>query len=162
MTSARSTTPGWLLQLVNSAFDKSQVDTVVPSLWRQAADRAMALADGDQIAGLTRGIPSIRLYDDSPGSPNTTGLQAHGPALERLVMSLDGGAELPGNPGTALLLRSGRYLTDSAITVLAVLCLLPGLAAFIIWMGSARFKFMVTIRHLQNLPPLPCLWWSPC
>lgn len=151
ITSARSTTPGWLLQLVSTAFTKSQVDLVVPSLWRQAADRAMALADGDQIAGLTKGVPSIRLYDDSPGSPNVTGLQAHGPALERLIMSLDGGAELPGNPGTALLLKSGRYLTNGAITVLAVLCLLPGLAAFIIWMGSARFKIVVILRHLRNL-----------
>jgi hypothetical protein len=151
VTSARNTTPGWLLQLVSSAFAKSQVDLVVPSLWRQAADRAMALAQGDQIAGLTRGIPSIRLYDDSPGSPNTTGLQAHGPSLERLILSLDGGAELPGNPGTALLLKSGRYLTNGAITLLAVLCLLPSLLAFVIWMGAGRFKFTVLVRHLRNL-----------
>jgi hypothetical protein len=151
ITSARDTSPGWLLQLVNSAFAKSQVDLVVPSLWRQAADRAMALAQGDQIAGLTKGIPSIRLYDDSPGSPNATGLQAHGPSLERLILSLDGGAELPGDPGTALLLRSGRYLTNSAITLLAILCLLPSLAAFLIWMGTGRFKFMVIVRHLRNL-----------
>jgi hypothetical protein len=151
ITAARNTTPGWLLQLVATAFSKSQVDLVVPGLWRQAADRAMALAQGDQIAGLTRGIPSIRLYDDSPGSPNSTGLQAHGPALERLVLSLDGGAELPGDPGTALLLKSGRYLTNGAITVLAVLCLLPSIAAFLIWMGAARFKLLVIFRHLRNL-----------
>jgi hypothetical protein len=151
ITAARNTTPGWLLQLVSSTFAKSQVDLVVPSLWRQATDRALALAQGDQIAGLTKGIPSIRLYDDSPGSPNLTGLQAHGPALERLVLSLDGGAELPGDPGTALLLASGRYLANSAITLLAVLCLLPSLAAFLIWMGTGRFKFRVILRHLQNL-----------
>lgn len=151
VTAARNTTPGWLLQLVATAFDKSQVELVVPSLWRQAADRAMALAQGDQIAGLTKGIPSIRLYDDSPGSPNTTGLQAHGPSLERLILSLDAGAELPGDPGTALLLKSGRYLTNGAIALLAVLCLLPSLAAFLIWMGTARFKFVAIVRHLRNL-----------
>jgi hypothetical protein len=151
VTAARNTSPGWLLQLVNSAFAKSQVDLVVPGLWRQAADRAMALAKGDQIAGLTRGIPSIRLYDDSPGSPNTTGLQAHGPSLERLILSLDLGAELPGDPGTALLLKSGRYLTNGAMTLLAILCLLPSLAALVIWMGAARFKFVVVLRHLRNL-----------
>ena len=151
VTSARNTTPGWLLELVTSAFAKSQVELAVPGLWRQAADRAMALAQGDQIAGLTRGIPAIRLYDDSPGSPNTTGLQAHGPSLERLVLSLDEGAELPGDPGTALLLESGRYLTNSAVTLLAVLCLVPSLAAFLVWMITARLKFMVLVRHLRNL-----------
>ena len=151
VTAARDTTPGWLLQLVTAAFEKSQVDLFVPGLWRQGADRAMALADGDQIAGLTKGIPSIRLYDDSPGSPNTTGLQAHGPALERLILSLAEGAELPGDPGTALLLQSGRYLSNSAITIIAVLCLLPSLAAFLIWMGTARFKFKAILKHLGNL-----------
>jgi hypothetical protein len=151
VTAARNTTPGWLLQLVGSAFAKSQVELTVPSLWRQAADRSMALAKGDQIAGLTRGIPSIRLFDDSPGSPNTTGLQAHGPSLERLILSLDEGAELPGDPGTALLLSSGRYLTNGAIALLAILSLLPSLAAFVIWMGTGRFKLTVIIRHLRNL-----------
>ena len=151
VTSARNTTPGWLLQIVGDAFDKSRVDIVVPSLWRQAADRAMALAQGDQIAGLSRGIPSIRLFDDSPGNPNLTGLQAHGPALERLLLSFDEGAELPGDPGTALLLQSGRYLANGAITVLAVICLLPSLAAMLIWTGVGRFKFTVVVSHLRNL-----------
>ncbi len=151
VTSSLNTTPGWLLQLVNEALAKSKVETVVPGLWQQAADRAMALAQGDQIAGLSRGIPSIRLYDDSPGNPNLTGLQAHGPSLERLMLSLDEGAELPGDPGTALLLSSGRYLANGAITLLAVLCLLPALAALLIWMGAGRFKFTVLVSHMRNL-----------
>ena len=151
ITSTRNTTPGWLLQIVNDAFAKSRVEILVPGLWRQAVDRAMALAQGDQIAGLSKSIPSIRLYDDSPGSPSLTGLQAHGPSLERLLLSFDEGAELPGDPGTALLLSSGRYLTNGAIAVLAVICLLPSLAALMIWMGVGRFKFEVVVRHLRNL-----------
>jgi hypothetical protein len=151
VTSARNTTTGWLLQTVIEAFDRSKVELVVPGLWRQAADRALALAQGDQIAGLTRGIPSIRLYDDSPGNPSLTGMQAHGPSLERLLLSFDEGAELPGDPGTALLLSSGRYLANGAITVLAVICLLPSLAALLIWSGVARLKFTVLVSHLGNL-----------
>jgi hypothetical protein len=151
VTASRNTTPGWLLKLVTSTFAKSDVELVVPGLWRQAADRAMALAQGDQIAGLTRGIPSIRLYDDSPGNPNSEGLSAHGPALERLILSLDGGAELPGDPGTALLLQSGRYLTNGSVALLAVLCLLPTLAALIIWVSAARIGLVVVLRHLRNL-----------
>lgn len=151
ITAARNTTPGWLLQLVGDVFARSNVDLVVPGLWRQAADRAMALAQGDQVAGLTKGIPSVRLYDNEPGNPSVEGLAFHGPALERLLMSLDGGAELPGDPGTALLLRSGRYLTNGAVTFLAVLCLFPTLTALIIWLVAARIKLVVIFRHLRNL-----------
>jgi hypothetical protein len=151
ITAARNTTPGWLLQLATATFAKSGVELVVPGLWRQAADRAMALGQGDQIAGLTKGIPSIRLYDDTPGNPNAQGLAAHGPALERLVLSLDAGAELPGDPGTALLLKSGRYLTNGAVTLLAVLCLFPMLAFLAIWLWSARIPFGALLRNLRNL-----------
>ena len=151
ITAARDTTPGWLLQLVDATYAKSGVELVVPGLWRQAADRAMALAQGDHIAGLTRGIPSIRLYDPEPGNPNAQGLAAHGPALERLVLSLDEGAELPGNPGTALLLKSGRFLTNGAVALLAVLCLFPTLVALAIWLWSARLRFAAVLRNLRNL-----------
>jgi len=151
VTSTRNMTPGWLLQLVSASFARSEVDLVVPGLWRQAAERTMALAEGDQIAGLTNGIPSIRLYDDSPGAPSSTGLRAHGPALERLVLSLDQGAELPGDPGTALLLESGRYLTNAAVTLLAILCLTPSLGALVIWMNASRPKFVTLLRHLRNV-----------
>ena len=151
ITAARNTTPGWLLQLVGDVFAKSNVDLVVPGLWRQAADRAMALAQGDQVAGLTRGFPSIRLYDNEPGNPSVEGLAFHGPALERLLLSLDGGAELPGDPGTALLLNSGRYLTNGSVALLAVLCLLPTLTALVIWLIAARISLLVIFRHLRNL-----------
>ena len=40
----------------------------MPSLWRQAADRAMALAQGDQIAGLSEYLQYVSLTD-SPGNP---------------------------------------------------------------------------------------------
>jgi hypothetical protein len=151
ITSPRNTTPGWLLKLVSDSFAKSGVELSVPGLWRQAADRALALARGDQIAGLTKGIPSIRLYDDAPGNPNIQGLSAHGPSLERLVLSLDSGAQLPGDPGTALLLGSGRYLTNGGITLIAVLCLLPTIAALAIWFFAARVRFSTVLRHLRNL-----------
>lgn len=151
ITSARDTTPGWLLQLVGEVLRQSDLELEVPGLWRQAAERAMAMAQGDQIAGLTRGIPSLRLYDDSPGNPNPEGLAAHGPAIETLILSLDAGAELPTNPGTALLLKSGRYLTNGAVTFLAVLCLFPTLAALVIWLFAARISLSVILRHLRNL-----------
>lgn len=151
ISAARDTTPGWLLQLADRVFAQADLELEVPSLLRQAAERAMAMAQGDQIAGLTQGIPSLRLYDDSPGNPNAEGLAAHGPAIERLILSLDAGAELPSNPGTALLLKSGRYLTNGAVAVVAVLCLFPTLAALIIWLAAARINLAVVLRHLRNL-----------
>ncbi len=76
--------------------------------------RPVALAKGDQVAGLSRGIASLRLYDDrhrQSVAPPVWRNRAR--RIERLILSLDTGTEAPPDPGTALLLRSGRYLTNA-------------------------------------------------
>jgi hypothetical protein len=103
------------------------------------------------VAGLTRGIPSIRLYDEGTGNPSADGLAAQGPAIERLIRSLDAAPETPPDPGTALLLKSGRYLTKRAITLLAVLCLFPTIGALTIWLFASRMAARAALRHLRNL-----------
>ncbi len=86
-----------------------------------------------------------------PGNPTATGLSTQGAAIERLILSLDTGTEAPPDPGTALLLKSGRYLTDRAVTLLATLMLLPTIAALLIWLFSSRITGRAALMHLRNL-----------
>lgn len=151
VTAPRNTTPGWYVQLVRRVLEKSGLGLRVPGILTQAAEHALSLSRGDQVAGLERGIPSLRLYDEGMGNPTSAGLGSQGAALERLVLSLDTGAETPPDPGTALLLQSGRYLTGRAITFLAFLMLLPGLAVLFIWLSYARLSLRGGLRHLRNL-----------
>jgi hypothetical protein len=151
ITSAQGTTPGWYLQLVGRVLAEGGLDLKVPGLLSQAADHALSLSKGDQVAGLTRGIASLRLYDEGAGNPSADGLAKQGPAIERLLLSLDSGAEAPPDPGTALLLKSGRFLTNRAVTVLAVLCLFPTLAVLFIWLFASRLSMRAALRHLRNL-----------
>ena len=151
VTAPQNTTPGWYVQLVGQVLGRVGLELDVPGLLSQGADHALSLSRGDQVAGLSRGIASIRLYDDNTGNPSVPGLEKHGAAIERLILSLDTGAEAPPNPGTALLLRSGRYLTNQAITLLGVLMLLPTLAALFIWLISSRVSSRAALRHLRNL-----------
>ncbi len=151
VTASQNTTPGWYVQLVSRVLAEAGLDLDVPGLLSQAADHALSLSRGDQVAGLSRGIASMRLYDDGPGNPTAEGLATHGEAIERLILSLDSSTEAPPDPGTALLLRSGRYLTNQAITLLAVLMLLPTLAALLIWLFSSRISTRAAARHLRNL-----------
>ncbi len=151
VTAPQNTTPGWYVQLVSQVLARAGLQLDVPGLLSQGADHALSLSRGDQVAGLSRGIASIRLYDDNSGNPSVAGLEKHGAALERLILSLDTGTEVPPDPGTALLLRSGRYLTNSAITFLGVLMLLPTLAALFIWFFSSRISPRAAWRHLRNL-----------
>jgi hypothetical protein len=151
VTAAQNTTPGWYVQLASQVLAKAGLALDVPGLLSQAADHALSLSRGDQVAGLGRGIASLRLYDDSAGNPSAVGLAKHGAVIERLILSLDTGTEAPPDPGTALLLQSGRYLTSQAITLLGVLMLLPTLAALFIWLFSSRISRRTTLRHLRNL-----------
>jgi hypothetical protein len=151
VTAAQGTSPGWLVQLTRNVLEDAGLKLQVPGLLSQAADHALSLSKGDQVAGLTRGIPSLRIYDDGKGNPSKDGLATQGPALERLLLSLDTVPEAPPDPGTALLLQSGRYLTNRAITVLAILCLFPAFSALLIWLWASRINSRATLRHLRNL-----------
>lgn len=151
VTASQNTTPGWYVQLVGRVLAEVKLDLDVPGLLSQGADRALSLSKGDQVAGLSRGIASLRLYDDGPGNPTVDGLATQGAAIERLILSLDSGTEAPPDPGTALLLKSGRYLTNRATTVLAILMLLPTLAVFFIWFFSSRITVRAAVLHLRNL-----------
>lgn len=151
VTAAQGTTPGWLVQLTRNVLDGEGLKLEVPGLLSQAADHALSLSKGDQVAGLTRGIPSIRLYDEGKGNPGADGLATQGPALEQLILSLDTVPEAPPDPGTALLLQSGRYLTNRAITALALLCLFPAFSAMVIWLWASRVNSRAALRHLRNL-----------
>ncbi len=151
VTASQNTTPGWYVQLAIRVLDEVDIPLDLPGLLSQSADHALSLSKGDQVAGLSRGIASLRLYDDGPGNPTAAGLATQGAAIERLVLSLDTGTEVPPDPGTALLLKSGRYLTKRAITFLAFLMLLPTLAALLIWLFASRVSSAATLRHLRNL-----------
>jgi hypothetical protein len=151
VTAPQSTTPGWYVELTSQVLAKAGLPLRVPGIASQAADHALSLSRGDQVAGLSRGIPSLRLYDDSAGNPTAAGLSSQGAAIERLIMSLDGQAEMPAAPGTALVLNSGRYLTSRAVTLLAVLMLLPTIAALLIWLFSSRISPRGALLHLRNL-----------
>ncbi len=115
----QSSTPGWLLQLTGRVLSGAGLSLSVPSILSQAADHALSLSRGDQVAGLSRGVASLMLYDDGPGNLDTASLATEGAAVERLLLSLDSGTQAPPDPGTALLLTSGRYLTNKAMTFLA-------------------------------------------
>ena len=151
VTAPQNTTPGWYVQLGGRVLAKSGLALQVPGLPSQAADHALALSSGDQVAGLSRGVASMRLYDETNGNPTAAGLSNQGAAIERLIMSLDAEAEIPPDPGTALVLSSGRYLTSRAVTLLAALMLLPSIAALLIWVFSSRITNHGAIMHLRNL-----------
>ncbi len=151
VTGPQDSTPGWYLQLSGRVLEKSGLGLIVPGIFSQAADHALSLARGEQVAGLQRDIPSIMLYDDGPGDPSPAGLSTQGPAIERLILSLDSGSETPPDPGTALLLRSGRFLTNRAVNLLAVLMLLPAIGAFLIWLVTSSTGLRTAARHLRNL-----------
>jgi hypothetical protein len=151
VTAPQSSTPGWYVQLGGRVLVKSGLALQVPGLLSQSADHALALSSGDQVAGLSRGIASMRLYDDTQGNPSAAGLSNQGAAIERLIMSLDAETQIPPDPGTALVLSSGRYLTSRAVTLLAALMLLPTIAALLIWVFSSRITNRGAMMHLRNL-----------
>ncbi len=151
VSAPQNTTPGWYVQLASQVLAKSGIPLRVPGLASQAADHALSLSRGDQVAGLSRGIPSLRIYDDTVGNPTAAGLSQQGAAIERLVMSLDAQAETPSDPGTSLVLNSGRYLTSRGVTLLAILMLLPTLATLVIWLFSSRISPHGAALHLRNL-----------
>ena len=151
VTAPQNTTPGWYVQLGSRVLSKSGLGLMVPGLPSQAADHALSLSSGDQVAGLSRGIASLRFYDETSGNPTAAGLSTQGAAIERLIMSLDAEPEIPADPGTALVLSSGRYLTSRAVTLLATLMLLPTIAVLLIWLFSSRITNRGALMHVRNL-----------
>jgi Peptidase family M28 len=151
VTAPQSTTPGWYVQLTGQVLQKAGLPLRVPGLVSQAADHALSLSTGDQAAGLSRGVASLRLYDETGGSPTAAGLATQGAAIERLIMSLDAEPQIPSDPGTGLVLASGRYLTSRAVSMLATLMLLPAIAALLIWLFSSRISPRGALMHLRNL-----------
>ena len=151
VTAPQNTTPGWYVQLGSRVLLKNALALQVPGLLSQAADHALSLSSGDQVAGLSRGIASLRLYDDSSGNPTAAGLTTQGAAIERLIISLDAEPQVPPDPGTALVLSSGRYLTSRAVALLAILMLLPTIAVLLIWLFSSRMTSQAALMHVRNL-----------
>jgi hypothetical protein len=151
VTAPQNTTPGWFVQLTGRVLAKSALALQVPGLLSQSADHALALSTGDQVAGLSRGIASLRLWDETSGNPTAAGLSSQGAAVERLIMSLDAEPQIPADPGTALVLSSGRYLTGRAVTLLATLMLLPTIAILLIWLFSSRITPRPALMHVRNL-----------
>jgi hypothetical protein len=160
VTGSQKTTPGWYLQLADSVLAESGIDIDVPGILSQAADQALSLSRGDQVAGLDSGIASLTLHDDTAANPTDAGLATQGAAIETLILSLDGGTQAPADPGTALLFESGRFLTNRAINLLAVLMVFPTAALLVIWLTVSRITVRVVLLHLRNLLSfaLPLAW----
>lgn len=158
----QGTTPGWYLQLVSRTLAEGDLRFRTTGLLSQIADQALRLAQGEQVAGLRAGVPSLNLYDPGPGDPSSAGIATHGTAVERLILSLDSGTEIPTDPGTALVLQSGRYLTTRALSFLGMLMLLPAAAMAFTWLAVSRVRPEVWLRYLRNLVSfvLPLAAWS--
>lgn len=143
--------PGWYVQLAAATLDTAGIDLRLPGIATQVADHALALSSGEQTAGLRLGLPALQLYDAAPGRTTAAGLATQGAAVERLVLSLDSGTEIPRDPGTALLLGSGRYLTSRALGFLGALMLLPGALMALTWLAVTRIRPDAWLRHARNL-----------
>ena len=78
VTAPQNTTPGWYVQLTGRILEKAALGLQVPGMLSQAADHALSLSRGDQVAGLSRGIASLMLYDETSGSPTVAGLSNQG------------------------------------------------------------------------------------
>ena len=166
VTGPRSTTPGWYVQLVADTLDKVGIRLDLPGLEKQIADQALGLSEGEQVAGLRRGIASLALRDLGGGVVTAAGLATQGSAVERLILALDAGGRTPTDPGTALVLESGRYLTGRALTILGILLLLPIAIMALTWLAVTRMRPDAWLRHLRNLVSfmiplilLPVLAW---
>ena len=162
VSGTESAAPGWYLQLASQTLQESGLGLKVNGIARQIADQALHVSRGEQVAGLRAGIPSMMLYDPGPGEPSSEGIATHGMAVERLVLSLDSGSEIPRDPGTAIVLGSGRYLTRRALSTLGVLMLLPAFAMALTWLLVSRVRPEVWLRYLRNLLSfvLPLGLWS--
>lgn len=147
----KSTAPGWYLQLAAATLGKAGLGIRSPGLATQVADHALTLCSGEQTAGLRLGVPALMLFDTGPGRTTAAGLATQGASMERLVLSLDGGTVIPSDPGTAVVLSSGRYLTSRALGILGALMLLPGTLMALTWLAVTRIRPDAWLHYLRNL-----------
>jgi len=147
----KTTTPGWYFQLATATLDKAGLGVRSPGLATQVANHALVLGSGEQNAGLRLGVPALMLFDPGPGRTTVAGLAIQGASMERLVLSLDAGTEIPSDPGTAIVLSSGRYLTSRALGILGALMLLPGTLMALTWLAVTRIRPDAWLRYLRNL-----------
>ena len=151
VTGSRTTTPGWYVALAADTLHQAGLGLQLPPLPDQIATQDLKVAQGEQVAGLRAGIPSLLLYDRSKDIVTTTGLATQGAAIERLILSLDAGGDIPDSPPTALVLASGRYLTARALNILGVLLLLPTAIMAVAWLIVTRLRPDAWLRYLRNL-----------
>jgi hypothetical protein len=146
-----TTAPGWYFQLAAATLGKAGLGVQSPGLGTQVADHALVLCSGEQTAGLRLGVPALMLFDTGPGRTTAAGLATQGSSMERLVLSLDAGTEIPSDPGTAVVLSSGRYLTSRELGILGALMLLPGALMAFTWLAVTRMRPDAWLRYLRNL-----------
>jgi hypothetical protein len=151
VTGPRATTPGWYVALAADTLHQAGLGLRLPPLPDQIATQSLKVAQGEQVAGLRAGIPSLLLYDQGEDIVTTTGLATQGAAVERLILSLDAGGDIPEAPPTALVLSSGRYLTVRALNILGVLLLLPTAIMAAAWLIVTRLRPDAWLRYLRNL-----------
>ncbi len=126
-TGPGSSTPGWMVEVATGVLGLIDVDLRVPNLQQQIASQALQVLHGEQVAGLRRGIPSIAIHDRGEGAVTAAGLSTQGAAIERLIMALDQAGALPRDPGTAIVLGSGRFITKTTLNILGLIFLVPPL-----------------------------------
>lgn len=151
VTGPDTATPGWYVRLAADTFSTIGVRLRLPGLDQQIAAYALRLDEGEQVAGLRRGRAALLLRDSSDSEVTSRGLATQGPALERLVLSLDSGLQIPQGPDAALVLPSGRYLTTRALDILGLLMLLPSAVMAVIWLAITRLRPEAWLRYLRNL-----------
>jgi hypothetical protein len=145
-----SATPGWLLRLSGDVLARAGMRLDLPGMGEQVADHALRLHDGEQVPGLRHGKAALFLYDSSEGRVTSSGLATQGSAVERLLLSLDAGLDIPRGAAAALVLPSGRYLTTRALDILAFVMLLPSSIMALTWLAITRLRPEAWLRYLRN------------
>jgi hypothetical protein len=158
--------PGWLVELASRVLVDSKLNLRLPNLQEQIADQALRIYKGEQVAGLRAKKAALMIYDEGEGTVRPAGLATQGTAIERLLLSLDQGGRMPGDPGTAMVLSSGRYVTNSVLAILGFLLLAPAVAMAITWLAVTHLSPTAWVRHIGNmlsfvlpLSILPLLVW---
>ncbi len=146
-----SSTPGWMVELATNILGQINVDLRVPNLQQQIASQALQVLHGEQVAGLSRGIASLTIYDRGEGAVTAAGLSSQGAAVERLILALDQAGAFPRDPGTAVVLGSGRFITKTTLNILGLIFLVPPLLMAAAWLLVTRLKPAGWLRHLRNL-----------
>ena len=150
VTGPHETTPGWYVALASDTLHQASLGLHLPPLPDQIASQSLKVSQGEQVAGLRLGIPALLLYDEGEDIVTAAGLGTQGAVVERLILSLDAGGDIPEAPPTALVLSSGRYLTARALNILGALLLLPTAIMAMAWLIVTRLRPDAWLRYLRN------------